>query len=348
MSAVQTPAPHTAHQPNALTIFRIVQAYQQSYLLKAAVELDLFTAIAQGKQTAAEIAQQTNAAERGVRVLCDALAVLGLLNKTAGRYTLTPDTAFFLDSRSPGYMGRALNFLLHPMQVEGFRNFAEAVRLGGSPEHQSMLSNDDPIWIDFARGMAPLMMPAAQAIAQHLASALGRQPSAKVLDVAAGHGLFGIVVAQQLKNAQIYAVDWENVLEVAHQNADQQGVGERHHLLPGSAFEVEFGSGYDAALLTNFMHHFDPQTNEQLLRRVHAALRPGGEVIILEFVPNEDRISPPVAALFSTIMLASTPKGDAFTFNELAQMCRAAGFSGERLVPLDPMPEALVIARKQG
>ena len=347
MSAAQVPVSQTG-QPTPFNIFRIIQGYQQSYILKAAVELDVFTTIATGKHTAAEIAGQTGAAERGIRVLCDALTVMGLLTKSSNRYSLTPDTSFFLDSRSPGYMGQALNFLLHPMLVGAFQNFAEPVRLGGAPEKQSSLGADDPVWEDFAKGMAPLMVPAAQTIAQHLKASLGKQSAAKILDIAAGHGQFGITVAQQLPQAQIYAVDWANVLKIAHENAVKHSLGERHHSIPGSAFEVEYGTGYDAALITNFVHHFDPETNEQLLRKVHAALRTGGEAVILEFVPNDDRVSPPIPALFSTSMLSNTPSGDAYTFKELSQMCRNAGFTGEKLVSLDPMPEALVIARKEG
>jgi len=347
MSAIQAPVPQAGQQPTPLNIFRIIQGYQHSYILKAAVQLDVFTAIATGKHTASEIAGQTGAAERGIRILCDALTVVGLLTKSSNGYSITPDAGVFLDSRSPAYMGRALKFLLHPLLVGGFQNFAEAVRLGGAPETHSSLGADDPVWEDFAKGMAPLMVPAAQAIAHHLKASFGQQPAVKVLDIAAGHGQFGITVAQQLPQAHIYAVDWANVLEICKANAVKQGLGERHHLLPGSAFEVEYGSGYDAALVTNFMHHFSHETNTQLLRKVHAALRPGGEVVILEFVPDDDRVSPPVPAMFSATMLSNTPMGDAYTFKELTEMCRNAGFTGEKLVPLEPMPEALVIAKKE-
>ena len=70
---------------------------------------------------------------------------------------------------------------------------------------------------------------------------LGSRPSAKVLDIAASHGLFGITVAQRLPKAHIYALDWANVLEVARENAAKQGLADRYHLLPGSAFEVDYG-----------------------------------------------------------------------------------------------------------
>jgi 2-polyprenyl-3-methyl-5-hydroxy-6-metoxy-1,4-benzoquinol methylase len=342
MSALHTPAP----PPNPAQIFSAVQGYQRAFALKAAVDLDLFTAIAKGAGTASDIARACGASERGVRILCDSLVVMGMLTKTGDHYSLTGDTAFFLDSRSPAYLGLAFKFLLHPAQLANFERLGEAVRKGGTADDQGTLAPDDPIWVEFARGMAPLMMPAAQAIAGILAAELGSRPSAKILDIAASHGIFGITVAKRLPKAHIYALDWANVLEVAKENAEKEGLADRYHLLPGSAFTVDFGAGLDAVLITNLLHHFEPADNEKLLKKAHAALNPGGQVIVLEFVPNEDRISPPVPALFSLTMLGSTPRGDAYTLAEYGAMFRNAGFEVPRLVGLEPMPQSLVVARK--
>jgi precorrin-6B methylase 2 len=303
MSAQHTSA--TPAKPSPEQIFYTVQGYQRAFALKAAVDIDLFTAIAKGNNTAAEIARSCNGAERGVRILCDAMTVMGMLTKSGDRYSLT-----------------------------------------GAADDKGTLAPDDPIWVEFARGMAPMMMPAAQAIAGILAQELGSRPSAKILDIAASHGLFGITVAKQLPNAHIYALDWAIVLKVAQENAGKEGVAERYHLLPGSVFDVDFGSGFDAVLITNLLHHFTPADNEKMLKKAHAALNPGGQVIVLEFVPNDDRISPPVPAMFSLTMLGSTPHGDAYTLAEYGTMFRNAGFEAPRLIPLEPMPQSLVVARK--
>jgi precorrin-6B methylase 2 len=342
MSAQQMPAT----PPSPVQIFNTVQGYQRAYALKAAVDLDVFTAIAKGSQTSTEIARACNAAERGVRILGDSLVVMGFLTKAGIRYSLTPDTAFFLDSRSPAYLGLAFKFLLHPTQLAHFEHLGAAVRQGGSSNDDSTLAPNDPIWIEFAKGMAPIMFPAAQAIAGVLAAELSSRPSAKILDIAASHGLFGITVAKQLPKAQIYALDWANVLEVAKENAAKEGLAERYHLLPGSAFDVDYGTGFDAILITNLLHHFAPSENEKMLKKAHAALNPGGQVIILEFVPNDDRVSPPVPAMFGLTMLGNTPNGDAYTLAEYGVMCRNAGFEEPKLVALEPMPECLVLARK--
>jgi ubiquinone/menaquinone biosynthesis C-methylase UbiE len=190
------------------------------------------------------------------------------------------------------------------------------------------------------------MAPAAQAMAEILQPALAAKPAPKVLDIAAGHGTFGITIAQHIPSAQVFAVDWANVLDVARENANARGVESQVHMLPGSAFEIDFGKGYDAALVTNFLHHFDKLTNERLLRKVHSALNAGGQLLILEFIPNDDRVTPAPAAIFAMTMLSNTPRGDAYTFAELACMCRNSGFDGARLAPLHSMPYSLVVARK--
>jgi ubiquinone/menaquinone biosynthesis C-methylase UbiE len=167
-----------------------------------------------------------------------------------------------------------------------------------------------------------------------------------VLDIAAGHGMFGIMVARANPNAQIYALDWAKVLEVAQQNAIRAGVTARYNTIPGSAFEVAFGDGYDIALITNFLHHFNPATNETLLRKVHAALKPGGRAVTLEFVPNDDRISPPGAAAFSLMMLGSTAEGDAYTYTELDTMYRNAGFARSERHVLPGGFQSLIVSHK--
>ena len=344
MSALQSTSP--GPQPSPALFFQTVQSHQHAFILKAGVDLDMFAAIAKGSHTVPEIAKACAVPERGIRVLCDCLTVLGFLSKNAGRYALTPDSAAFLDSRSPAYLGGAFKFMLDPRQIGPIQHLTEIVRNGGPVDDCFTVAPEDPMWVNFARGMAPLMVPAAQAIARLLRPALAAKSGSKVLDIAAGHGTFGVTIAEQLHTTEIYALDWPNVLEVARENAVSHGVDTRYHLLPGSAFELDWGRGYDAVLFTNFLHHFDPATNLELLKKGHGALNPKGQLVILEFVPNEDRVSPPPAAMFSIVMFSTTPRGDTYTFAQLSRLCNDAGFIDPKLVPLDASPESLVIATK--
>lgn len=326
-------------------IFQIMSAYQQSAALKSAIELEIFTKIAEGNKTAAEIAQASETAERGIRILCDTMTVMGFLTKTDGKYDLNETSNTFLNRHSPAYLGDAIFFMMSDKQLEGFSNLTQAVRNGGSVvTEEGSVDPESPMWVKFAKGMMPMMFLSAQVIAENLGFESDRK--LKVLDIAAGHGIFGIKVAGKYPNAEIYAVDWANVLGVATEHAQQFGVANRHHTIAGSAFEVEFGDGYDVVLLTNFLHHFDKATSESLLKKIHQSLRDDGKVITLEFIPNDDRVSPPTEAMFSLIMLAATPAGDAYTFAELREMFENTGFSRNEHIPLNQMPQHLIVSMK--
>jgi len=158
--------------------------------------------------------------------------------------------------------------------------------------------------------------------------------------------LFGIAFAQRNPRAQITGLDWPHVLDVAWENARQRGVADRYGVIPGSALQAEYGTGYDLVLITNFLHHFDKHTCESILLKVHAALKPGGRAVTLEFVPNADRVSPPMAAQFPMIMLASTPSGDAYTFAELDAMFLDAGFTQNEILPLTRSVENVIISNR--
>jgi 2-polyprenyl-3-methyl-5-hydroxy-6-metoxy-1,4-benzoquinol methylase len=337
--------PSQSQRPSPERIFGVLTAFQNSAALKAAIQLDVFTAIADGADRTNVIAQRVNAAERGVRILCDYLTIQGFLTKTDDRFALTQESAIFLNRHSPAYMGTLANFLASESHKKNFDALTESVKKGGTAVAQgdNTKPNDD-LWVNFARSMAPLTMVSAGFIAALAGAKEGK--ACKLLDIAAGHGMFGITIAMQNPNAQITAVDWAPVLAVAKENAAAAGVADRISFRPGSAFEADLGDGYDIVLLTNIFHHFDIPTCEKLMRRVHAALKPGGKAITLEFVPNEDRVSPPMAAAFSLIMLAGTDAGDAYTFSQYERMFRNVGFLKTTLHPVPDMPQQVLLSEK--
>lgn len=335
----------STQQPSPQLFFQTINAYQRTEALKAAIELEVFTAVGAGNTTASEIAKRAAASERGIRILCDFLCIMGFLTKEQSRYSLTSDSAIFLDKRSPAYLGGATEFISSSMITDGFRNLAEVVRKGGiTISEEGTTAPEHPVWEKFARGMAPMMAMPAQVLAKLVDPIADKK--LKILDIAAGHGLYGIAFATNNKQAQVVGLDWPKVLEVAKENAKNADVAERYSTIEGSAFDVDYGAGYDLILLTNFLHHFDPPTNEALLRKVYAALGEGGRAVTVEFVPNEDRISPPDAAAFSLMMLGSTPHGDAYTFPELERMFANAGFARSEVQPLPASIEQVVISQK--
>ncbi len=329
--------------PSPALFLNTVKAYQRTAAISAAIELQIFTTISEGIESVESLAQKCQTSERGMRILCDYLVIMGFLAKEAQSYRLTPDSAMFLDRRSKAYIGDGIEFLLSPLITHGFNDLAASVRRGGTVmSSEGTLSPENPVWVKFAKTISPMMAMPAQLIAQ-MVNGDSQQPI-KVLDISASHGLFGIAFAQQNPSAEIYAVDWAPVLEVAQENAQAKGVGDRYHTISGSAFEVDYGSDYDLVLLPNFLHHFDTEACEKLLRKIHHSLTVAGRIIVFAFIPNSDRITPSDAAAFALTMLATTPSGDAYTFAEYERMFNNAGFSHCQLHSLPPTEDQVIIA----
>jgi SAM-dependent methyltransferase len=332
----------TPEPPSPKLFFETINAYERTAAIKGAVELDFFTAMADGPATAAELARHCNAAERGARILADYLTILGFLTKSGDRYALTPDSAMFLNRKSPAYAGGITQFLLAPELRRGFDDIAATVRKGGTAQTElGAIAPEHPIWLEFARGMAPMM----QMPAKMLAEMIPLEGAPKVLDISASHGAWGMAFAQKHPRAQLVALDWAPVLELTRENAERAGLKNRFSTIAGDAFEVDFGSDYDVVLVPNFLHHFNKQDCVRLLKKVRAALRENGRVAIVDFVPNPDRVSPPEPASFSFVMLANTPAGDAYTMAEYEEMLTAAGFSASESHDLPPVATAIIASK---
>jgi len=323
-----------------------LSGHQLTSAIKCAIDLGLFTAIGSGHTTIDALSQHCRASAKGMRVLCNFLTIHQFLTKENGNYGLTVDSKIFLDRHSPAYFGGVATLFAGGTMRRAFEDLAGVVKKGGTllNDEGGTVSRENPVWEDFARSMMAMMAPAAEAIAGLVNADEGK--AMKVLDLAAGHGLFGITIAQRNPNAQVYALDWTSVLDIAREHATSAGVLERWHTIEGSAFEVEFGVDYDVVLITNFHHHFNPSVIEGLMRKIHGALKPDGVVATLEFVPNDDRVSPPDSATFSMIMLATTAEGDAYTFAEYDEMYKNCGFSHNELHRLEQSPEAVILSRR--
>lgn len=338
---MQTGSP--AAQPlNPAIVFDMVQSHQRTAALLAAIELDLFRAVGKGPGDVASIARHCSASERGIRILCDFLVINGVLEKADGHYKHTPSSAAFLDPESPACIASVAHFLSESAIMQADANLADIVRSGRTNlPGAGSVEPENPLWVVFAEKMAPMMAPMAAPLGKVVLD--GHGGPMRVLDIAAGHGLFGIEIAKQNPQARVTGLDWAPVLRVALRNAEKAGVNDRYDMLPGSAFDVEFKGPYDVVLLTNFLHHFNKATNVGLLEKVRSALKPGGRAATLEFVPNPDRVSPPMPAAFAMTMLTTTAEGDAYTFAELKAMYDEAGFKDVREHPIPMSPHTVVM-----
>ena len=316
-------------------------AYQKTAALMAAVKLDVFTLIGAGATTSELLSEKTGTSSRGMRILCDFLTVIGLLNKDGRTYSVTPTGRRYLDRSSPAWLGSSIDFFAAPEMLSLVLNDPVSYVKRGGSNGLAYLAPSHPIWVCFAKAM----MPIASLTAKRTAAYFATQPElpSTVLDVAAGHGLYGIELAKMLPRALVTAVDWSDVLALAHENAKDAGVSDRFRMVAGNAFEVDWGRNFDLVLMANFLHHFGRDECIALLRKVRSSLSTKGQACVIDFVPNEDRVSPPMQAMFAFWMLATTPRGDAYTLGDLNDIAKDAGFSGAKARLLRPTPQTLVV-----
>jgi SAM-dependent methyltransferase len=338
------PAPQPAPAASPLRIFETLSAFHRTAALRAAIELDVFTAIGEGADEVPALAQRCAVSERGIRILADYLCSLGLLKKHDRSYALSPDVAAFLDRRSPASMGAAAaDIISGDMMTAAFAGLTEAVRRGETTlPNGGTLAPEHPIWVQFAFATAVPGAFLARLLGDCVAQDVGR--ARRLLDIAAGHGLFGIELARRNPNLEVYAVDWPDVLAVARSNAEKAGIADRFHCMPGDALSMDFETGFDLVLITNFLPDLDATT--AMLRRCHAALVENGRVVILENMLDESGTAPPAAVSLNLSLLATTRSGGARTISQLAGCLERAGFAEVEVRELPPAPSRVMLGRR--
>jgi 2-polyprenyl-3-methyl-5-hydroxy-6-metoxy-1,4-benzoquinol methylase len=323
-----------------------VNAYYRTAAIKAAIELGVFDVVGEGNKTLQEIATECKASDRGIRILCYFLVSIGFLKMQDDQFYMTRDMTMILSRKYPGYLGGSIDFLLSPYIMDAFKDLASVVRTGNInlSEKGGVNAPDHPQWVTFAKAMGSMMSLPSMLLAD-LVDTHPCRPI-KVLDLAGGHGLFGIAVAERNPNAKVTCIDWANVLEVAKENAIQANVHDRIEFRAGNAFEIDYGNDYDVILLTNFLHHFDMEGCEKILAKAKESLNEYGRAFVFEFISNEDRVSPSLASTFSMMMLGTTPSGEVYSFSDMKKMFMNTGYSHVELKPIPPAMERVVVSYK--
>lgn len=342
-----------AHQapaefPTPDQVFSSLMGHISSAVLKAALDLDVFDLIAGGTDDLDGLVRAVAVPERGLRIVLDALIGLGFLEKPADRYRLRPLAAVFLVKSSGAYLGGMAAVMGHPLLWERMARLTDIVRRGGvAGEGNPANRESDPFWAVFAEASRGISVPQAALIAEVVKPE--RFPRARILDLACGSGIYGFTMLGRAGGeAHLTSVDWPNVLDRARETAAEWKIVDRIEWRPGSIFDVDFGSGYDIAIASQIYHHFDLEQNLAFSRRILASLRPGGELVIADAVPDERRAERAFPLVFAVVMLATTDHGDTFTFAQYRRLLEQAGFTDVVLHSPPMMPSQIITARRPG
>lgn len=331
---------------NPLTPERIMQfawGCMPTLTIEAALHHKIFDLLDTGPKTIAQLANESGTSQRGLKAILNALVGLQFLAKSDDRYSLTPESATFLVSTKPSFYGAMFKHISSDL-LPKWMQLTDVVKTGKPAIAVNEQKQGSEFFAGFVEALFPLGYHAAKLLGEHLN--IGKTASAfNVLDLAAGSGVWGIGVAEQSKNVQITAVDWPEVLEVTKRVAKRHGLADRLKTISGDILTVDFGKGYQLATLGQILHSEGVERSRKLLRKTFAALASGGTIAIAEFVPNDERTGPPQPLLFAVNMLVNTEAGDTFTFAEISEWLREAGFVNSRQLDIKSV-SPMILATK--
>jgi 2-polyprenyl-3-methyl-5-hydroxy-6-metoxy-1,4-benzoquinol methylase len=324
-------------------IMQFAFGFAPPLILEAAVRCHVFDALGAGPKTAAEVAAETRTSPRGARALLNALVGLEFLERHGDRYALAPGAETLLVSTRPGFAGGMFRHTSRQL-IPHWLHLTESVLTGRPAIAANQESQGAEFFREFVEDLFANNYGAAQALADELKVAQAKAP-VSVLDIAAGSGVWSIALAERSPQVRVTVVDWPAVIPVCQKVTARHGVGDRYRYVPGDLLTTDFGSGYNVATLGHILHSEGERRSRELLRKLSAAMAPGGTVAIAEMIPNEDRTGPPQALIFALNMLVHTDEGDTFTFGEMSGWLREAGFVNPQQLEV-PGPSPLVLATK--
>jgi ubiquinone/menaquinone biosynthesis C-methylase UbiE len=319
-------------------------AYAPPLIISAAAGNKVFDALENGAKTVEEVAKETGASPRALRILMNALVGLDLLKKDRReKYSLTPESAAFLISERPGTHAGFFGTIA-PQLISKWLSLTDIVHEGCPAVAVNQQTEGTEFFSQLVENIIPMSYPAAQKLGDHLKIAKTKN-EIRVLDLAAGSGIWGIALAQKSPRVRVSAVDWPGMIPTTKRITEKFGVHDRFNFVEGDLSKANFGTGYDVAILGHILHSEGEERSRQLLKKTFRALKSGGVIAIAEWLVNDQRTKPLHALMFAVQMLVNTEKGDTFSFNEIKSWLEDAGFKKMRRLEA-PGPSPLVLATK--
>ncbi len=339
--------PKKARTEKALTPERLMElsfAYASPLVIGSAVNNKVFDSLESGPKTAGQLATETGASERGLRIIMNALIGLGLLKKDRqGKYSLTAESSAFLVGNKPATLAGFFGTIA-PQLISRWLRLTDVVRNGRPAVSVNQETDGTEFFSQLVETIIPMSYPSAQKLGDHLKLAKTKT-DVRVLDLASGSGIWGIALTQKSPHVRVTAVDWAGMIPTTRRITEKFHARGQFNFIEGDLLEANFGSGYDIATLGHILHSEGEERSRQLLKKTFRALKSGGTIAIAEWLVNDARTEPAPSLMFAVQMLVNTEKGDTFSFNEIKSWLEEAGFKRVRKLEA-PGPSPLVLATK--
>lgn len=326
--------------PDPSLIMQLALAHRSSMALFAASELDVFSLLSAGPKGAAELAAATSTVAEPMRLLLNACVSIGLLARDDDQYSNSEVAEAFLVKGRPAYIGHGMKYAedLYPAWGE----LARLVRTGKPVMEPEEILGKDP---EKTRAFIYAMHERARGIGAVLPHGVDLTGRTRLLDVGGGPGTYSISLVRATPGLRSTVLDLPAVLEITREIVAANGCSDRIDTQPGNYLTSEFGSGYDAVLLSGMMHRETAASCQLLLRKAFAALDSNGIVIVSDvFFDDDERTTPPFATFFALSMALTAEHGTTHAKTAMAAWMADAGFTRVEIRTLPrPNPHSLVI-----
>ena len=320
-------------------LLKLTAAFRQSRIILTAFELGVFTELATWKRTSADVAKALRVNERGLDRLMNALCALGLLRKWGQRFSNTPFSEHYLIKGKPGYLGG----LVHTANLwNSWTTLTKAVSHGGTVLHRQARKGSERKRI---QGFIAAMHQRALAQASATVSLLDLSAAKKTLDVGGGSGALSTALVQAKNDIQATVFDLPDVIPLTRSYVSESGLSRQFTFQAGNFHKDEFDKGYDLILLSAIIHMNSVADNKRLFKKCARALNLKGQLVVQDYIMNDNRTHPPAGAFFALNMLVGTDAGDTYTEKEVRSWMKAAGLSRVRRIDT-PYDSSVMIGRK--
>ena len=323
-------------------ILEISGTYWKSCAIHAAIKLDLFTIVGQDRLTEKEVAERLNGDQRGVGVFLNALTAMGFLIKSGDRYANTPLSASALSKNSPNYIGYMIMHHYHLM--DSWHHLDRAVMTGKPVRFRDGAINEEQRE-SFLMGMFNVAM----AIAPVVTKKIDLIDQEHLLDLGGGPGTWAIYFCLNNPGLKATVYDLPETRPFAEKTIERFGLNDRIRFQEGNYLEGDLKGRYDVAWLSHILHSEGPEDCRVIIRRAISVLKPGGLIMIHEFILNRDLKGPLYPALFSLNMLVGTKAGRSYSEKEITNMLTQAGVKSVKRLKLPSLKNSgIIIGTIQG
>lgn len=306
------------------SLLDLTYAFQKSKVLLTACELNIFTALGDEQKTALQVSEEIDADEKGIFKLLCALTSINLLKKNADQFSNTALTRQYFVKDGKDYMGTMQHLSLN---WEAWGNLTESVKTGKASKLRNIYEYSD----DELEGFMDSIHWRGKFLAPTVADMIYLSKASRMLDLGGGSGTFAMEFVRAKPDLKVVVFDQPQIIPHTQRYIEHYGFADKIETITGDYLSDDLGSGYDIVFVSMILNRHSIWENIALTQKIYESLNPGGQIIIQDYIVNDERTSPVFNVLHSLNQLVSTEAGDTYTETDIWIVLKEAWFKNVKV-----------------